>query len=223
MSAETSQVRCPACESTSPSAAVTSVLPSPWRALVTRTVRWLVGRKLTPKRRLERLVGLVLDRAQRLRLMAEPPADVGDLGQHRQLEQAAELPRAADPRLELRAGEHDERGDEGRGEERRRARSAAVGASTAATGGCAASASASSVPVPAALTLSCRSAVADVGALGAAGSPRRPSSSARARCSVARARASRRRSALRCLVEEGVATAFAIRAARRRCRRSRRR
>ena len=46
MSAETSHVRCIAWESTRPRAAVTSVLPSPWSALVTSTVRWdVAGRR----------------------------------------------------------------------------------------------------------------------------------------------------------------------------------
>src|SRR5206468_2690223 len=43
MSADTSHVLCPAWARTRPSAAVTSVLPSPCRALVTRTVRWVSG------------------------------------------------------------------------------------------------------------------------------------------------------------------------------------
>ena len=118
MSAETSQVRCPAWASTRPSAAVTSVLPSPCSALVTSTIRWLVGRQVHAERRLQRLVGLVLDRAQRVRRLAEPASDERDLDQHREVEQAAQLPRAADARPELGAGEHDERGDEDAREER---------------------------------------------------------------------------------------------------------
>ena len=70
------------------------------------------------ERRLERLVRLVLVRAERVGPVAEPAADVGHLDEHGQLEQPAELPGAADPRLQLRAGEHDERGDEDGGEER---------------------------------------------------------------------------------------------------------
>ena len=72
------------------------------------------ARKATPQGRLQGLIRLVLSRAERLGAVPERPAHVGNLGEHGELEQAAQLPGTADPRLELGAREHDERGDEER-------------------------------------------------------------------------------------------------------------
>ena len=86
---------------------------------MTSTVRWDVAGRRRRSDGLKRLIGLVLGGAQRLGAVPERAADIGDLGEHGELEKAAHLPGAADPRLELRARQHDERRDEERGEETR--------------------------------------------------------------------------------------------------------
>ena len=114
----------------------------------------LAGRRQAPpERRRERLVRLVLGGAQRLRSMAHRAADVRNLGEHRQLQEPAQLPGPADPRLELGTRQHDERRDEERGEEPEGRVAEPVAASRPGSAARAASASASSEPVPAALRL----------------------------------------------------------------------
>ena len=70
-----------------------------------------------PKRSRKRLVRLVFHRAQCLGSMAHRAANVRNLGEHRQLQKPAQLPRSTDPWLELGTRQNDEGRDEDRGEE----------------------------------------------------------------------------------------------------------
>ena len=100
---------------TSPSAAVTSVLPSP-RSAARRMVRWLVAGR---RRRSEAASVWYASYSIALSACGRWPIGRrtwGNLGEHRQLQEPAPAPRSTDPWLQLR-GQNDEGRDEDRGEE----------------------------------------------------------------------------------------------------------